>query len=412
MSARPFNKSDLIIGEYKRKVSEIVEVISSRQDFCQYMKDNFETCKGCLRNFGYKNPLDRQSCLNCIEIGLLTSLLDGTPKMMEIISGKYKGDKFFFRTTINPRCNVFSVSEESNDRVNRLSKLENLDQCGLNSKPKAVKYYASDCWLNESIITWIIMSQIKDFTPVLPIEKSFICNNIGVQILQRKRINLIANTDDDSTLTEEEALTILRQLTIILTRLKKYQFIHGAATLDNICVDWDRKTTIGGTTFDFEIYLTGLHLSSLNFKNTRFLPSTSGRDVKLEQDFTSFLNSSNNIRSLSLPNNGKQVKIFKTSAVDTTLFTVIRYSGYPLYGGAIDVYSFMVSLLSWGPFNRAYTNSSRLQSIWTEMFFDPLDTPTIISEEKPIICSLKISRILADRYLYCNAVEKLSELVQ
>lgn len=411
-----FNDADSIIGRYYDRLKNLdIKVLN------QWVSENFCIHQNCQRNFGY-NPFDSQSCPDCLEIGILTSLKNGPPKTMKIETGKYKNSEFFFFTQLNPYFEIKKVSPESL-KISELSKISK--NCGIVNDKNPEIYFSVDYWLNEILINQIFQ-KISKIRLCVPIVYSYVCGNIGIQITDRKKENLIYSNSQE-IFTEEKCLKILSQLSLILFVLKKYQFIHGAATINNICVDWSKKTKIKYQkkvhNFDFKLYLSGLHLSSITHNGVRIFPSVTARGVNFENDFNNFeLATQNSIKVIRIPEekvevcdlglgcSNNMITLFETCSTDTVLFSIIRYSGYPLFGGSIDVYSFFISLLSWRPFGKTFETSPKLQSIWTKLFYNPLDVPTIKYDDKPIICSMMISKILINRLLYCDAIERFFDL--
>lgn len=109
-------------------------------------------------------------------------------------------------------------------------------------------------------------------------------------------------------------------------------------------------------------------------------------------------------------NDNDNILLYKTQMGAEYFFNVMRYSGYPLFGGSYDIYSIFTSLMSWCMFKNVVNNNIKLKNIWSEMFYDTVNLP--VPYEKNIKCSFKIGNLLGNKYLYCDSISRLMMLLQ
>src|SRR3990167_472541 len=380
----------------------------------------------CICQMGKGEAFTRLACTNCLEIGRLTSFKETIPKEIKILTGKYKRGILKIAEQNSPYSNV-SWSEQSKKQAKHLDEIHtNLSNCGLRKPPLSSRYLSADNWINEILMNWCISTIFEEehLPHIRAIENAFVCGEFGYQLTFDE--HLVPLLNGIHNLNEKQAFGLLKQIGVILTALKDHHFVHGTATIDKLMIDLKSPCSYRFEEHDiiseYTLLLGGLHLSSLTIGDTRIHPSTEGRGVNLDTAINNFkpvvqgyeLPGNTNICSPDksghssfgcTPDGGAY--IFKTGGADATLFTTMRYSGYPLFGGALDVYGFLVSLMSWKPFAEAVSTSETLKSLWMDMFPDPREVPQIRVDEKPITCSYVVSNVIKDKWLYCDSAERL-----
>lgn len=368
----------------------------------------------CMRNMGKKDGESEYSCTKCLQVGRLADMRRAMPDNIKIEFGKNKGMTYGITETNNALFGC-SYDQDAERRFDLINSIENISSCGLEGIVKAKSYIASDYWLNEILISWYIEKLFKEeeIPHINPIIIGYVCGSSGYTVDCDGVNRLIDMTD----VTEDDAISILLQLGAIFTCLKKHKFIHGTCTIDKLgftnvpCGYKYRGQNIKGR---FTLYIRGFHLSSINIGDTRLIPSTKGRGVDLEYAVRQFrpVVSKCKLTKLSIGDEypdgcGDGDLIYSYNDKGPTLFTTMRYSGFPIFGGSHDLYSIIVSLLSWNPFRTAVKNSEKLTAIIRKMFPDRLP---VINEED-ITCSYKVAANLSGVWLYCSAVDKLFEMV-
>jgi hypothetical protein len=368
---------------------------------------------GCMRNMGNTDGENLFSCDNCEYMGRLTKLSLGVPKEIKIQTGAYEGRKMKIHETPSA-LHGCKLDEYAHERHATIDTIEGVSECGISGKSKIVKYLASDMWLNETLINWQIgrIFEHKGLPHINPIITNFVCGNNGYVI----DFDDVKPLMEKTKISEVDAYCILQQLVSIFLTLKPYRFVHGSCTIDKLGFS-DRGCGYASNDMEvtgpFTLYLGGFKRSSINVKDTRLIPSVNGAGVNLKY---------------SVENFHPVIKKFKMGKVDMTthktsggpliysiegtgisLLTTMRYSGYPIFGGSYDLYSIIVSLLSWGPFRCAVENSEYLTAIIRNIFVDHRNLPTI--KEENIQCSIKLSLSLSGVWMYCDAAEKLRDLL-
>lgn len=398
---------DELFYEYQRSKFELLEDISP-ENIRKFIFPDSE----CMRKMGKHDGESEYSCTKCLQIGRLTNMRRNVPSDMKIEIGKNQGITYGITESNNALFGCKYDSEAEN-RFNRINSIENLSECGLSGIIRADKYICSDYWLNEILISWYLEKIFREaeIPHLNPVVIGYVCGNSGYTI----DYDGIRPLRDLKDLSEDDALSILLQLGAIFLCLKKHKFIHGTCTIDKIgftdvpCGYQYQGQNIVGR---FTLYIRGFHLSSINIGRTRLIPSTRGRDVDLDYAVSQFkpVISKCKLTKISIGEDYDQVcgdgdLLYLYNDSGPTLFTTMRYSGFPVFGGSYDLYSIIVSLLSWEPFRSAIKKSEKLTAIIRRIF--PGNLPEIKEDE--ITCSYKIAMTLSNVWLYCSAIDKLFE---
>lgn len=422
--------ANAILDKYYTTKYELFDLISNDEtnndDILKAISIAIADDPDCTCRFGKGNFTAKYKCINCLELSRLGNFRDGPLANIPIMTGTFSGHSLKVDDDFLPHRKVI-FSEEPKRRTERLNKIHNLSSCGLRGSPVAEKYLVADDWANKTLINWMVSCILeKEKLPhVIPTENAFVCCESGYRLsFDMGELPLV---DTMTELSSKDALGILKQIGVTLTALKGYQFVHGTATIDKLKISFDNgcKYTFEGHEIDndFTLYIDGFHLSSLTVNNVRMMPSTENRGVNINVALDEFkplvqgyeISGRKNICSSTRQENINKfgctqdggTYIFKTGGMCATLFTTMRYSGYPLYGGAVDTYSFLISLMSWKPFADAVERDPGLGKIWSSMFPIPTEIPDIKLEDKPITCSYVVSKLLNDKWLYCDAPERL-----
>lgn len=418
---------DEILDKYYTSKTNFFEKLKSDPDHVlSVISELINIDHDCICQMGKGESFTKLACTNCLEIGRLVSFKENIPKEIPIMTGKYKRGVLKISEQPSPYSGV-RWSDQSKTQAKGLDDIHtNLSSCGLRKPPLVSKYLAADNWINEILMNWCISTifEREHLPHILAIENAFVCGNIGYQLMfdegQKPLLSGIQK------LNESQAFGLLKQIGVILTALKDYHFVHGTATIDKLMVNLKSPCSYQfgdhDIISDFTVLLGGLHLSSITVDDVRIHPSTEGRGVNLDTAISNFkpvvqgyeLPGRKNICS---PNKSGSsafgctsdggTYVFKTGGAGATLFTTMRYSGYPLFGGSLDTYGFLVSLMSWKPFADIVEKSEALKSVWIDMFPDPREVPLIRVEGDPITCSYVVSNVLKDKWLYCDSPERL-----
>lgn len=387
---------------------------------------------GCVRQMGHGDGASGYACTRCLQIGRLTDMDYSPPKSILIETGSMKGVTFGITEKENVLYDVM-WDDRAPERFDAINSIENLSMCGLSGNSKASRYLASDTWLNEALVSWQIerILTAKNIPHINPVMIAYVCGGRGFSI----DCDGVKPLTTKTHLSEHDALSILTQLGSFLMALKSSLFVHGSLTIDKLgwadqpCgYEYMGHEVMG----DFILYIHGFHMSSINVapanhitgprgnnrETIRLIPSTRGRGVDLEYSVSQFKPV---IKQCSISNvqigevyenvckaDGDAEMLYQYVDNGPVLFTTMRYSGFPIFGGGFDLYTALISLLSWKPFRCAVSNSERLTAIVRKMF--PGTFPTI--KEPDITCSYKVATCLSGAWLYCDAVEKMFENIR
>lgn len=430
-----YRQVDVLITHYMKSRAETLESLSPES-----IRSYVEVDEACETSLGRGNIYSYHRCHNCVELGRLYDIRKGYRSVINIESGGYMGHKLSIVETDHAGYST-QIDPEARKRVEKISAIENINKCGLNCTIDFITqsdFLVSEAWLNSMIVNWCVSDIFgKAYIPhVLPIIKGFICKDRGYHVYFGSRNSLLSV--DPEEVTEKFVFSLINQLSSFLYTLQDYQFVHGTATID--------KMFISSTPCNYQVkghrivgdkllLIDGFHLSSINWKGKRLIASVKGRDVDLDGALNSFrpvISKCNLYRNVCISKesmmeeSGKDSSngplneslngsyLFKYTSSNASLFTTMRYSGYPLFGGAFDVYSFIVSLMTWKPFREVVDRSDKLTTLIRSLF--PRDIygneafiNSIPLNNTPITCSYKIADILKDRWLYCDSINRLRD---
>lgn len=369
------------------------------------IKGYFKSDPECRRQMGNLDGDSDFTCVNCETVGRLVNLTLGVPKKIYIESGTYEG--LILDVDESPLIYECDWNQKLLELHNKLEKIEGIAECGYIKKAK--KYICTTLWVNSVLINWQLERIVKNH--INPIMYSFICSDKGY----RMQFDHIKPLSEFSDLNEEKTYYLLLQLAAIFISLKPHCFVHGSCTFDKLSfTDYPCGYKLEDRVIEgpFTLYLGGFHMSSINVKETRLVPSVKGRDVDLEYNVNNFLPVITKFHlgeyDLETKKTEKGPLIYTIKGMNSVALATIRYSGYPVFGGSFDIYTCLVSLLSWQPFRCQVKKSEKLTAIIRGMF--PYNLPVIHREN--IKCSIQASTCLADNWMYCDASDKLMSLLE
>jgi hypothetical protein len=424
------------------RINIINHLIGKSQDKCvkstKNKKKNLEDIdiidnnEGCLSQMGFGNWITNYKCDNCLVLGRLCKQTKGEVKRIDLETENYEDFYLQILKERNVDDPLITDDKTIKTRVKELSEIGGLNECGSESKYRAIgsdRYMVSNTWLNGILINWLISNvpEIKDTGRTIPIIKAFICNGNGYQVTKLLKENTIKPLSE-RIMKVEDIWHILRQLSLFFINVSRYDFIHGSATYNKLYVDETPYAYVScGNKYDceFKLIVTGFHMSSININGNRIMPDSKGRDVDIENAVKKF--EKIEIDSDSESKSEDKLYVFAPGSIDGNVFTVMRYSGYPLFGGAYDIYSFFGSLMSLKSFGDIVDDSVKLSNVWTSMFLIPTESPDI-KRNTNIQCSYEMARQLdtvlvpstISSYsgstkklvmMYCDAAWRLNKLV-
>ena len=402
---------DKYLSQRQTLASNILE--SESGDIARKIHEGIESDNDCRRSMGsgeYRSPY---ACKKCSEMSEITTMRAGEIKTFEIEAGDMNGENMLVIRNSEPLIKI----ESDKDAAKRYSQLEKLTGLCNGPKNKIKSFLALTAWVNGLVMNYLVEKILVDrgIPHCLPMITGFVCSRNGYYI----RPDLPCLTAFVEDISPDNCRSILQQIAITLHALSEYSFIHGSATIDRIHVDnsvdcnyqYDGYNLVG----NFTVMIAEYHYSSITIGDTRLSPHPLGRNVNIVSALNNFTPviqrssiSSYDIETDELIEEGSTV--FKVTCESADLFTTMRYSGYPLFGGAYDMYSFFVSLMSWTPFANTVKSNPALSKLWSDLFPNKDQIPKI-STDSTITCSYRIAEQLKGRWLYCDVIRKLlSEL--
>lgn len=408
-------KTDLILLQYRHDRNTIAERIVNDLNFDNIIQIDDE-CRRAMGSGEYRSPY---RCKKCDEISQMTSMRQGEVTSFDIEVGKQTGETIKVIKWDSPVVKI--VIEDSESDENRYAHLDRLfHNCGNPNKVNG--FIKISKFLNGVLMSYLVeYLLLKNNIPhCLPVEVGFECNRTGY-MLRPDEMSIMKVSELD----ESACIDILYQIAVMLKALSEYNFIHGSATVDRIYLDLfndcnyeylDHKVVS-----NFTVKIAEYHFSSMTLKDHRIFPysdevSTKSLNNIVQKEFLG--DSMIEKRSVVMYDLEDSTKaetlsnIFRVRSDSSVLFYTMRYSGYPLFGGAYDMYSFLISLMSLPTFARHATNGQNvLNSIITSIFPYPDDVPEVNTSE-PLTCSYRVSNYLKGKWLYCDVVDRLLNKIQ
>lgn len=266
----------------------------------------------------------------------------------------------------------------------------------------------SDISDNEVQVVWTLMETNPDF--VQPIYTAHRCGafmttlerlpslgsfrdiqDIQNLVMPYPSASPFARADVLSALTPSTTDTIIRELVRSLKSWEKLQFSHGDPNVNNLV-------------FDNEGPLIRLRFT--NFKNS----SVKG------------INNSNPLTSVFISKNPEIISNtyeYRLTQPELNYVHMLRKNGQCVYGSSLDIYYFMVGLMSEIPFNSCVLTDHRLYKIWSSMW-KPEEFQTINSlignvatrENDNYLTTDEITEVLKGKTMFSNVADRIESAFQ
>lgn len=355
---------------------------------------------GCLRQLGKGIYDSSYACKYCDLIGNLIDLREGYPSIIHIKAGQLKDKdiiiedypKALMKAKYDPRV------------LKRYRDYENAFSGNIAIK----KIITVDMWVNNVVIGWLIQLIYKEvnINHSLPTLGIFTCRNTNY-ILRINDYYQLTRLD----LNEDIVLSIIQQLGCALRIVRNQQLVQPYATISSLY--YNTKTIQYNyhnikINSPFTLILGNFSTASLEWGATRLVPYSRGSGIDIERTIHSYTQLTTLLHQVTdISNNIKQNELFKIYPDRINNFMAMRLSGYPIYPGVYEFYSFIASLLSWKEFYNIINSSERLQIFFNNIF--PRKNITMYwnyTQDTPITCPYEITKQLSNFYLYTDVLDR------
>jgi len=401
--------ADQIIVKFNENYQKVVKNLSP-----ETIKQIFYNDTGCLRQFGKGIQDSSYACKYCELFGFLADLNPKTNKI-KLHSGELKEETILIEKTDHPTL----TAEWDNKIKNRHLSYENkFGYC--NDKNETVvpsKYLILDSWTNDMVIEWILSDIYSDagIMNVMPSVGSFVCRSVGYKLKIDSGSPLL-----NINLDEVSVLSIFKQLGCALRIIRHHNVVNPQATINNLIFNEESVNYIYRDIeikSPFTLFLTGFNWASVEWNNIRVLPDIKGkhRDVDVAIRQNDFIVNQRMCPKITDMNEDEDEnedvsyeRLFKINPEMVGLFIALRYSGFSIYAGVYDFYSYIISLLSWKKLRDIVESSERLTK-WVNHIF-PKKNFLIYwhkTEDTGLLtCPTKIATLLSEQYLYCDVFDR------
>ncbi len=268
---------------------------------------------------------------------------------------------------------------------------------------KEIKYLACDKYTNNVLINYYLNSLLtsKDIPNVLKIHISFVCNDMGYNLLEYVNLNLknmqmypefldcsgklspTSKADARLPLANNIARSIILQLFGFLHCVKKYDFSYGEISSNTLSFKKESISYVyngvhvnGPLTLKFSGFETS-GLTVYNSENGSETPIVRiyNKSVIAEEQFKNKIYTPiiENSTISSNTNSDEKVTSYKLKhpercAKQNLLYTYMKHLGLPVYTSSFNSYSLMIYLMSDKTFYYAVIGDNVLSSFWKNMW--------------------------------------------
>ena len=319
-------------------------------------------------------------------------------------------------------------------------------------------YIGSDKFTNNMLINWVIEDIFNQCSidNYLKLYNFYLCNNVGYSIYEYSSIGNIKELYEynkfnvNNKFTDKTIHSILIQLIMVFKLLRSYSFIHGSPNINSL--EFSNKPC---SYVYKDVNVTGpVTLKLIDFKNSgitikrnaneditfvhegfdKVISKNSpvrlySRSVLSEEQFTfggdSVLDNVKlphrpNIETMKLnryhcddDNRDRDIVNMYSFSNSTKFLRFLRHSGLPLYANSFDIVSFMVSLMSYGPFYRGVVSNIDLYNLWKGLW-KPTDLvaiekrlTTLHNAGHALTSTSDITKLLTGKWIRCDALDYL-----
>lgn len=319
MNSDDLKVADNLFKYYDDINANILESINSKRSFNKQVPNS----RSCYCVMGHTDIRTIKACSHCTNLYYLSSFKEPCENyVFKCEAGKYE-NKFMI---IKHFPHTINISKRTVKNINNDYTEDKIaGHCIINSS-----FYNNI--LSNSLIIGDISERICN-----KILAHFICMFKGFQLSRHRSIKI-------HRLPTKLITDLIKQLASKLRVLKKYQFMHGNAILDNLTILEDENK--------YDIVLDNLNYSSITKDRIRYY-------------YGGEFGSENNIPIT------KEDKYFTITGDHVTLDNIIKYEGIPIYPCVLDFYMFVISILCDEVlYNKLIDDEYFMNDVFKKMFYD------------------------------------------
>jgi hypothetical protein len=355
----------------------------------------------CMVNCGLMNRYSSYACAPCININRIVDFETtelGTPFIIEC--GKKVGT---YLTVLKISTGGINIEVSDSDKAKAVRFLKDnglMLSCG-SQDISPLTFLRSDDFSNNILNWWTIDSifEKKKLPYSLPLYTAFLCRNDGFILFESPTLGNYYQIIDSRDDLKETVVSIFKQLGVILDVLSPYHFSHGNPCGDVLVfTDEEMSHAYKGIniTSEFTMHLADFTYSSLTTGKTRIYPR-SDRSSKV-------LNSTLDI---SIKDG-----LYRLSNKSEVIFAYVRHAGLPIYSCSLDLYCFVVSIMSIAKVFNIVKKDESLNSLWRSIWSEgDINEVERVIAKYPNIDPIKL---LSRKWLQCSVIntwlEGLKEL--
>jgi hypothetical protein len=241
------------------------------------------------------------------------------------------------------------------------------------------------------LINWYLGFEFDNtnFNHIRKIYASFVCCNDGFQLTEYPQIGslnnfqkyndlIVKNNENTHTITEKNiypinsiiTYDIIKQLLTILKLLSKYDFIHGSPDSHSLLFSSEPCSyTYDNVYSSITIKSSDKSICRLFNNSDMFNEEIKTFPLKILNDIVKEING---IYMYNIKNISDKLKI-------NIIYNCVKHQGLPLFGSSLDVYAFMVVLMSDYSFYESVMNDSKLSKLWNSMWL-PEEYPQLSNQ--------------------------------
>jgi hypothetical protein len=244
---------------------------------------------------------------------------------------------------------------------------------------------------------------------------AFICGGVGYMLNDAPSIG---SFDELRRLyacngwSDNDVLSIVQQLLVVLTELSKVNFSHGHPTIDALLFDKEpvsynyNGTIVSGR---FTLKLANLWNASAKYGNYHYFPFNESANLTLQ-------------RSIFMPEivtrvvaNGQtsgpvncSANLYRLTNLDVDIHVAMRHIGFPLFVGSFDFYCLLTALMMDQTFYNTVMTCPTLTNLWINLW-QPEDLPVItqrLLQSHRSANSVQPVNIIKSLWLRCDVISQ------
>jgi hypothetical protein len=262
-----------------------------------------------------------------------------------------------------------------------------------------------DTFTIRTLVSWMVQQTLGALPHYNVLHTAFICRSVGYSLYDNPSIgnmfelhkikkyhvdpspveHIKAQSIDYAPLSSAVTRTIVMQLIVALSELRKIHFSHGSPSIASLVFEdepvsysYNKVKVTGPVT----LKLINFWNSSMTVNNVHYFSKNSDSELYLARSmFAPNIVTRSVTECASNTCATSEAQVYRLTNSTIHIFNAMRHIGFPLYIGSFDFYCFMISLMCDISFYESLMKDSALSAVWNSMW-QPEDLPGIVQQIK------------------------------